>query len=92
MPEAVASLRTLVDTLGAANVYVVSKAGSRIIAKTKQWLEHHRVYERTGLLVEHVHFCARRKDKVHICERYPEKWRLDRYDTSLNWHEMRGLM
>ena len=50
-------------------VWLVSKAGARIEAKTRLWLAHQRFFDRVGLPDEAVRFCRRRPDKrVHAIE------------------------
>ena len=61
------TIRRLVDVRGAENVWIVSKCGPRIQARTLDWMEHHRFYEQTGVLTDHVIFCAKRHQKAGIC-------------------------
>jgi len=37
-------------------IFLVSKCGLQVQARTREWLEHHRFYDRTGMLRGHVHF------------------------------------
>ncbi|HEY8544349.1 MAG TPA: hypothetical protein VIL36_04845 [Acidimicrobiales bacterium] len=48
-------------------VWLVSKCGERIEARTRAWLAHHRFHERTGIPADHVRFCRRRPDKAVHC-------------------------
>ena len=48
-------------------VWLVSKAGPRTQEKTLRWLEHHLIYERTGLDKQHVRFCRQRHEKADHC-------------------------
>jgi hypothetical protein len=43
--------------------WLVSKAGARIEALTRRWLDHHRFFERTAMDASHVRFCRRRDEK-----------------------------
>jgi hypothetical protein len=47
--------------------WLVSKCGPRIQERTRQWLEHHRFWERTGIPPENVRFCRDRPGKAPIC-------------------------
>jgi hypothetical protein len=49
-------------------VWLVSKAGPAIQAKTLRWLEHHRFHERTGIPHANVRFCRERWQKAEHCE------------------------
>jgi hypothetical protein len=50
-------------------VWLVSKAGPRVQALTKQWLKQWRFFETTGLAKDHVRFCRERRDKaIHATE------------------------
>jgi hypothetical protein len=50
-------------------VWLVSKAGPRIEALTRLWLDHHRFAAITGMRRDHVRFCRRRPDKrLHAVE------------------------
>src|SRR4051812_4655464 len=47
----------------AGRAWLVSKAGPRIEALTRRWLEHHRFFERTAIDPSHLRFCRRREEK-----------------------------
>lgn len=49
------------------NVWIVSKCGERIQRRTLRWLDHHDVYERTGLPRGNVRFCRQRAEKASHC-------------------------
>ncbi len=61
--EAIAELVTTFER----QVWLVSKCGPRIEARTRRWLAHQRFHDRTGLRVENVRFCRERRDKAPIC-------------------------
>ena len=52
----------------AGRVWLVSKCGPRIEARTRRWLEAHRFFTRTGMHSDHLRFCRERRDKVAIAE------------------------
>lgn len=68
---AFAALRTLVDATrgedGACRVFIVSKCGRVIQAKTLAWMSYHRFHEATGIPRENVRFCRKRHEKAPIC-------------------------
>lgn len=67
-PGALGVLRELCRAAG-GNVWIVSKCGPRIERRTRRWLEHHEVFERTGLDPAHLRFCRERREKrVHCRE------------------------
>ncbi len=68
VPGVFAALATLVDEVFADSVFVVSKCGPAVQAKSLAWLAHHRFYERTGVRPDHVRFCRRRSDKAAIAD------------------------
>jgi FAD/FMN-containing dehydrogenase len=51
----------------AGRVWIISKCGERTEQKTLRWLDHHRLYERTGLPRGNVRFCRERADKAIHC-------------------------
>lgn len=61
------SLARLVPRFGAGNVYLVSKCGKRVEARTRTWLAHNRLFEATGILEENLRFCRSREQKAPIC-------------------------
>ena len=67
VPGAFAALERLNAGRFAGRVYLVSKCGARVQAKTLAWLAHHGFYATTGIAPEHVHFCRKRADKADIC-------------------------
>ena len=61
---AIARLTALLD----GRVWLVSKCGPRVQARTLRWLEGHDFYQRTGLPRDHVRFCRTRPEKRPHCE------------------------
>jgi len=53
--------------LFAGRVWLVSKCGPMVQARTLRWLDGHDFYGRTGVPAEHVRFCLTRPDKRHHC-------------------------
>ena len=47
-------------------IYLVSKCGRRIEARTREWLRHHGFWEAVGLPDDQVRFCRRREEKALI--------------------------
>ena len=63
--DAIATLVSQVD----GRVWLVSKAGPKIQAKTLRWLDAHDFYRRTGLPSDQVRYCRARADKrIHCVE------------------------
>ncbi len=63
-----AAVARLVDRVG-GRVWLVSKCGDRIRARTRAWLAHHDFHARTGLPDDHIEFCRLRPEKATICAR-----------------------
>ena len=63
--ETLAELRMRFD----GRVYIVSKCGPIVQAKSKEWLKHKGFYDITGIPRENVNYCFERKDKAPICKR-----------------------
>ena len=53
--------------LFAGRVWLVSKCGPRIQARSRQWLDRHRFFQSTGIRYGQVRFCRERKEKAPIC-------------------------
>lgn len=66
VPGAVEAIGRLVEWF-AGQVWLVSKCGPVVEARTRRWLDGHDLYGRTGLPREHVRFCRRRADKREHC-------------------------
>ena len=66
MAGAFEALARLCD-LFAGRVWLVSKCGPRIQARTRQWLDRHRFFQSTGIRYGQVRFCLERKEKAPIC-------------------------
>jgi hypothetical protein len=62
------ALRALVESPFGKNVYIVSKCGPEVERRTREWLEHHRIYRETGIQRDQVHFTLTRAGKAPICE------------------------
>ncbi|MBX3222987.1 MAG: hypothetical protein KF795_20920 [Labilithrix sp.] len=52
----------------AGRVWLVSKCGPRIQARTRRWLDRHRFFQVTGIPYGQLRFCLERRDKAPICE------------------------
>lgn len=50
------------------HVWLVSKCGPRVQARTLRWLDGHDFYQRTGVPRDHVRFCRTRPEKRPHCE------------------------
>jgi hypothetical protein len=69
VPDALEVIRRLVNERFNGRVFLVSKGGPRIQAKTRRWLKHHRFFEVTGVKPKNVHFCLERSEKAQICRK-----------------------
>jgi hypothetical protein len=49
-------------------IWLVSKCGKRVEARTRLWLARRRFFETTGIDAEHLVFCRARPEKAPICE------------------------
>jgi hypothetical protein len=67
MDGAVAAVARLTGRFD-GRVWLVSKCGPRVQARTLRWLAAHRFGERTGLPPEHFRFCRECPDKRIHCE------------------------
>jgi hypothetical protein len=66
MRDAFETIAELVDALE-GRVWLVSKCGPSVQARTRRWLAHWRFHERTGLPSRQVRFCRQRHEKAPIC-------------------------
>ena len=48
------------------DVWLVSKCGPKIEARTRLWLEARKFFERTQMARDHLRFCRERRDKAQI--------------------------
>ena len=62
------ALRSLNTGRFAGRVFLVSKCGPRVQAKTLAWLEHHGFHGQTAIPRDHVCFCRKRREKADICQ------------------------
>jgi hypothetical protein len=63
------TLVRLVERPFEGRVHLVSKAGPRVEANTRAWLEHHDFFARTGIARRNLVFVRRRVDKAPVCAR-----------------------
>ncbi len=57
------------STLFDGRVWLVSKCGIGVEARTRAWLAHHAFFRLTGIDPEHLRFCRTRPEKAPICAR-----------------------
>jgi hypothetical protein len=67
MPGAVEAMASLIAAIDPARVWLVSKCGPRIEARSRRWLRRHRIFERTGLRPDQLRFCLKRHQKADHC-------------------------
>ncbi|MEU8899579.1 hypothetical protein [Nocardia sp. NPDC048505] len=65
-PGAFEVLARLSESFG-GRVWVISKCGPRVQQRTRQWLDHHRFYARTGVPEGNLRFCLKRAQKAGHC-------------------------
>jgi hypothetical protein len=63
------ALETIAELVEAfeGRVWLVSKCGPSVQARTRRWLAHWRFHERTGLPSRQLRFCRQRHEKAPIC-------------------------
>jgi tRNA(Leu) C34 or U34 (ribose-2'-O)-methylase TrmL len=66
VPDAIPTVDRLVSAFG-GRVWLVSKCGPRIQARTLRWLDAHDFYARTGLPRNQIRFCRARAQKRDHC-------------------------
>lgn len=66
---ALETIQGLVRYYGQDNVFLVSKCGEAMQAKTREFLNHHDFYARTGVNPNNLQFCLCRDGKAPICEK-----------------------
>lgn len=69
VPFAVESLAALAAGSFVARVHLISKAGPKVGARTRAWLEHTGFEAATGIPADYVHFVRTREDKAPVCRR-----------------------
>lgn len=89
MPGAIESITRLVEAFD-GRVWLVSKCGPRVEARTRKWLVGKRFFERTGMSERNLRFCRERRDKAPIAVDLG----LDRFvdDRADVLRSMRGLV
>ena len=65
--DAFGTIRRLGEGRFGDRVYLVSKCGPAVQAKTLDWFAHHDFYRLTGIGPERVRFCRRRFEKASLC-------------------------
>lgn len=64
------ALTTLARAPFAGRVHLISKAGPKVAANTRDWLMYHDFHNRTGIPVANLHFVRERRDKAPVCQRF----------------------
>ena len=60
---------TRLHRLFEGRVWLVSKCGARVEARTRRWLAAHRFFETTSINPDQIVFCRARPEKAPICAR-----------------------
>jgi len=66
---AIDALQKLNTEIFPKEVFIVSKCGEKIEARSREWLKAKGVYEKTGIPEANVHFCRQRADKAPIARK-----------------------
>lgn len=81
VPGAFAAVGSLVEQFD-GRVWLISKCGPKIQARSMAWLDHHGFWAQTGLARDQVRFCRERRDKaVHARKLALTHFVDDRYDV-----------
>ncbi len=67
MPGAFATIAAL-TAMFERRVWLVSKCGPKIQARTRRWLRHHDFWRRTGIFETNLRFCLERREKARHCK------------------------
>ena len=60
------AIRQLVSLFN-GNVWIISKAGSRIEQFSRNWLTTYNFFEKTGIFLKNIRFCREREEKLDFC-------------------------
>lgn len=63
VPGALTTLPLLVQAF-AGRVWLVSKCGPKVQARTRRWLQQHAFSQQTGVPLDHLRFCLQRPQKA----------------------------
>ncbi len=66
VPGAIETIARLSELFG-RRVWLVSKCGPKVQARTRQWLRHHDFWGRSGVPQTNLRFCLERRDKAIHC-------------------------
>jgi hypothetical protein len=66
VPGAIETIARLVR-LFEGQVWLISKCGARVQARTERWLAAHDFFRKTGMCSENIRFCRKRADKRDHC-------------------------
>ena len=75
--DAIISLKLIVEKFKAENVFIISKAGEKFQNEMMHKLKTKDFFDRTGILIEHVHFIAEYEDKRTKCDELKIKYMID---------------
>ncbi len=68
VPGAFDALKRLANCRFEDRIHLVSKCGPRVEQKSRDWLDHHDFFRKTGIDPANLHFCRKRQDKAPICD------------------------
>jgi len=71
-------------------VWLVSKCGPSVQAKSRAWLLHHRFFERTGIAPANLRFCLQRPQKADHCRELGITHFID--DRTDVLHHLKGIV
>ena len=64
------AIKILIAEFGKENVFILSKCGSNVEKKSREWLDHTEFFEKTGFDNSNLLFCKERSEKASICKNY----------------------
>jgi hypothetical protein len=86
MAGAFEALQRLSDRLD-GRVWIISKCGPDVQARTDRWLAYHRFFEVTAIDPGHIRFCLRRAEKADHCKELQITHFVDDHPEVLNYLE-----
>lgn len=85
LPNVVESIKQLVDTYGAADIFIVSRCPESAEIATIRWFYQHDFFAQTGFNRKNIYFCREQADKAPIAASLNLNYFIDDTKTVLDF-------
>lgn len=77
LPDAIMSIRLLIDKYGTDSIFIISKAKDKWVTANREMLDKEEFYNKTGFDIKNLYFVDEYEDKKTMCDKLKIDYMID---------------